>query len=388
MPFTFSVKDSYRAAVEAATGGKNTVVYDDKGNPSIMVFVPKVYLDDLITGAPHDLHPAFKVNGVEIKELWVSKYQNIVVDSRAYSLPMQDPKSYINFDGALQACFAKGSGFHLMSNAEWAAIALLSKKKGTMPRGNNYAGGDISALYESGKETYDWVQSSNWNNRARRFDGTNYHHTGRVASGSGPASWTHDGTPEGIYDLNGNVWEWVSGMRLKNGEIQVIKDNDASLLNADHSDTSPLWQAMLQDGSLVLPGTASTLKFDNTTAGSATQDGNDVGGDPILNTSIVNKMYTGGDVNDYWRYSTCNFESLAAQSGVTVPTLLKALGIAPIDAQHGGDGLWVRNYGERLPFRGGYWSYGASAGVFALNLSTARSDSGDILGFRSAYCVL
>ena len=41
MAFTFSIKDTYRQAVEAASGGKQTVLYDDKGYPSIMNVIPK-----------------------------------------------------------------------------------------------------------------------------------------------------------------------------------------------------------------------------------------------------------------------------------------------------------------------------------------------------------
>ena len=37
MSFVFSIKDNLRASVEAATGGKVTVLYDDVGNPSFMV---------------------------------------------------------------------------------------------------------------------------------------------------------------------------------------------------------------------------------------------------------------------------------------------------------------------------------------------------------------
>jgi hypothetical protein len=76
---------------------------------------------------------------------------------------------------------------------------------------------------------------------------------------------------------------------------------------------------------------------------------------------------------------------LVAESGVTIPNLLKLLGIAPIDSSHGGDGIWVRNYGERTALRGGNFSNGGSAGVFALYLYTYRTSSTYNLGFRAAF---
>ncbi len=55
MSFILSTKDAYRQAVEAATDGKNTVMYDDKGNPSIMVRIPRFNIGDVIDGelTPH-----------------------------------------------------------------------------------------------------------------------------------------------------------------------------------------------------------------------------------------------------------------------------------------------------------------------------------------------
>ena len=41
--------------------------------------------------------------------------------------------------------------------------------------------------------------------------------------------------------------------------------------------------------------------------------------------------------------------------------------------------------GERLPLCGGYWYYGADAGVFGVNLGNPRSDSYSGVGFRSAF---
>lgn len=358
MAFIFSIKDSYRQAVEAASGGKNTVMYDDKGNPSIMVMVPRFNLSDVIDGAPNVPHPAFIVNGVVKSEIWISKFQNIVHDNRAYSIPGQDPRVYVTYDQAKSYCAAKGPGWHLMTNAEWAAIALWCKKNGKMPLGNNNYGKDHSATYERGKVVY-------------RYDSGGTTYDGRVATGSGPASWSHDGTNEGIFDLNGNVWEWVDGLKLLEGKIFVHQDNNFT------TPESPGQAAGWVD---------TGVYFDNTTPGDNTQTDHDIAGNIVLGAERTNPMYTGDPTgNPYYAYNYQTFETLAPKSGFTVPDLLKHLAIAPIDANHGGDGLLVRNYGERVPIRGGRWGHGAYAGVFALLLRLARSISGYGIGFRAAF---
>ena len=83
--------DDLRLAIEALSGGSNTVIMDEAGLPSIMVAMPKMYLSDLLENAPRIPHPAWIVNGVEKDVIYVSKYINIVKDGRAYSLPAQDP---------------------------------------------------------------------------------------------------------------------------------------------------------------------------------------------------------------------------------------------------------------------------------------------------------
>ena len=364
--------DDLKLSVEALSGGKNTVLLDDLGMPSIMVKIPKFKISDVITGGADTTHPAFIVNGVEKEAIYISKYQNIVMNSRAYSLPHKDPAVYTNFDQAKTYCEAKGAGWHLMTNAEWAAIALWCKKNGFMPRGNNYAGADNGAFHEAGVRTYDWILNYNWNNRAYKIDGSNYYHTGRVATGSGPAAWAHNNSNDGIFDLNGNVWEWNGGLRLKNGEIQIIPNNDAAQA-INQGDTSTLWKAIMPDGSLVDPGTAGTLKFDYTGAPAAGT------ANFHLTNTLVNQQV------DDTPYGTKSFETITANAGVNVPAVLKTLGILPVDASHGGDGFWFRNNGERLPLRGGSFNSGASAGVFALYLYNERTLSTFTVGFRAAF---
>lgn len=358
MSFVLSIKDTYRQAVEAATGGKNTVLYDSAGNPSIMVVIPQFNISDVIPGGPTTVHPAFIVDGVVKSEIFISKFQNIVYNNMAYSIPSQDPATYVDFDQARTYAANKGTGWHLMTNAEWAAVALWSRTNGFLPRGNNNYGSDITATYEHGVQTFLDPSTSK---------------TGRVATGSGPKSWAHDDSNEGIFDLNGNVWEWVGGMRLNNGEIQVIQDNNAADNTVDQSSTSTAWQAInltnsgYTAGTLVPPGTTGSAKYD------------DVSGAAQLTDTIVTTTTTTGTYN--------TFESTTAKSGITVPTIFQELGLYPVDStSEGGAGLWMVNSGEMLPIRGGAWVSGSGAGVFALYLYNPRSASGSGLGFRAAFC--
>jgi hypothetical protein len=359
MAITISVPDALRQSVEAASGGKNTVLYDSKGYPSIMVVIPKFNLQDIDPSLGTGVHPAFIVNGVEKSEIFIGKFQAKVHDGVALSLPGQDPTVIVNFDQSLNYCKAKGAGWHLMTNAEWAAVALWCWKNGFQPRGNNNYGRDYSQPYETG----------------RRVDGKapgDTTGTARILTGSGPASWYHDNTPFGIADLNGNVWEWIGGFRLNNGEIQLLPNNDAADNTKDQSSTSTEWKAIKQDGSLVAPGTAGTLKYDSV-------------GTPGSGTTAAQI----DDVIDYQTDDTTHtfnsFQNLTVDAGITVPAILKALGLFPVTTTGLGGGMWIRNNNERLLFRGASWANSSYAGLFSMNMQRLRSYLATDIGFRIAF---
>ena len=46
------------------------------------------------------------------------------------SIPGVEPTTRVNFDQALLYCKKKGPGWHLTSNAEWAALAMWCAKNG------------------------------------------------------------------------------------------------------------------------------------------------------------------------------------------------------------------------------------------------------------------
>ena len=333
----------------ASFGGNNKVIFDDLEKPSIMVGIPKMKYADIITGGTQDTLPCFIVDGVERDMLYISKYINVVVNERAYSLPMKDPKAYIDFDQSLAACRKKGAGWGLTPNALWGAIILWCNRNGFLPMGNTNWDKSYEKAYERGVNTY--------------IDGT--HGGGRTAPGSGPVTWYHNGSPNGIADMCGDVWEWVSGLRIKNGEIQIIPYNNCMKLDCNMDDDSTEWKAVKPDGSLVAPGTAGTLHYD------------------FVSSHIVINTATNSTFNKNEAFST-----IAAASGVTIPQLIKAHGLIK-DSNDiypaTGHQHYINTDGERVPIRGSNFGGASRGGVGALYLLYPRSNSDGGIGFRSAY---
>lgn len=345
--------DDLQGAV-AEFGAGNKVIYDDIGMPSIMYGVPKMKYSDIITGGTDEVLPFWIVDGEEKNTIWVSKFPNIVESDRAYSLGMRLPKNYITFDQAVAACKNKGNGWHLNQTGIFACLNLLSQKLGTVPHGNTNYGKDYYHAYEHGIQPQGETQ--------------------RTLTGSGEPTWYHNHDTSGIADLCGNVWEWTGGLRLVDGEIQIIPYGNCMKLDCDMSAASTLWKAIMPDGTLVEPGTAGTLKIDRTSASDATLR---------INTSVTARTTDSNDTNAV-------FKDVKAVSGVSIPKLLIALGLFPDSGVtgYGNDRFWARNNGERLPVRGSAFHNASGSGPSALYLSYVRSVSYVGIGFRSAFCEL
>ena len=147
----------------------------------------------------------------------------------------------------------------------------------------------------------------------------------------------------------------MSGFRIKDGVLQVIRNNDAALNeNGTHIDTSAdsaNWENLIE------PETGKPICIS-------------VGDDLKFTTDEPEKGWNGARWGDWY-------------SDIGYTEAMKALALYP-----GEENAYMyadSSEGEYTPYRGGYWSSGSFAGVFYTGLYYARSSTGTYFGFRSAY---
>ena len=344
----------------------NHLITDDKGLPGAYVYRGKKMLSELMTeGDSSTVHPAFVINHETVDGLYFGKFQGVVHNNRIYSLPDEDPANLINLDTFVSYCRNKGSGHHCITAAEWAFLALLAKKLKRQPKGNNQWGKDISESDILAVPTYLETSSNHKGEPAR------------VATGTGPVTWSDTGDLSGIWDLNGNVWEWVAGVRLVAGELQVIPFNNAAMDEVDMGATSTAWRAL---------SAAATSYSDlfiepngsGTTPGSVKLD---------YTESHWQWGISISDQKDESRYALFSATTMVGLSEFC-QAYMRSMAFAPeTDTEdYNGDGFWANNQqAERCALRGGTWYSGADAGVFALYFRNPRSLVSVAVGGRPAF---
>lgn len=326
--------DLLSQAVEKYYNGTNKIILDDLGFPSIMVEFDS-FKDS----------PMYKVKGKIYPRVFIGKYEASVFHGRAYSLPNVDPATNIDSDRARELSRNKGIGWHVTSNVEYSAIARFCRENHFYPQGNT----------------------------SRVF---------RMATGSGAASWSHDESENGIYDLIGNVWEFADGIRLIDGELQVIRDNDVAVPECWND-----WKAVEKSGKLVEIGaTNKTWKIDSTRRDLLDTFHQIENAKSILSLKRKRLMYR-EDTDLNFGFSECSLKDLVSNRK-KYPEILELHSLVPpkdLD-KSSEDLIWVRNYGHRKYMRGGMWF--RSSGMFGGSFAGAWNDVSDGIGFRISYIEL
>lgn len=312
------------------------VVHDEAGLPNYMT----MFYMEPGTYKPEDVPEMFKVNGKTVAAVLISQYTNVMMKDIPASLPYQKPAESMNHDEAAAACRRKGPGWHLMTNAEWVYLMNEAEEIGHKISGNTNYGKNAENPEEKG-----WC-----------YDGYT------VLTGTEPLSWSHDGTPGGVFGLCGNFWEHVAGLRLHRGVIEYIPDNNAAAFD-------------------YMPGDAAWVIARTEEQG---EEGLPFGKPLYLDAQCGKVVLTDGQIAGAW--SGCHMSELQlAGSLKEVPEIIHRLGILPRNWQQEKAGIWVdSSESETVPFRGSGFYNTSSGGVSAVHLGYARSFVSYRVSFRAA----
>ena len=297
---------------------------------------------------------------------------------------------FITFPQAMIACANKGKGWHLTSAFEWASLAHLAKKLATMPNGGN---SNLDPPSDSVATTEIALLDQHLH-----AENASYH---RPLPGTGPKNWAHNHLANGVFDLNGLVWEWVMMLMSTNGYPYVPANLDPSYLKSPYGrGTISGTNTLTCDGTGVNWLKTWTVDEFNTDCYCYIAEANSGAGVlyAVTDTTATTLTLSGSPANGTATF--CIFKLVATDitsgmsSGHKILTLrdadadLKAFAIpATADATgaaaYGNDGYWFDKTALRAALRGGDFSNEASAGVFALSLYNAPSYSSCGRGFRA-----
>jgi len=302
------------------------VVKDALGLPNFMT----MFYMEPGTFKEEDVPEMFKIKGKTVPAILISQYFNTMLQGVPVSLPYQRPIESVDFDRAAALCRKKGKGWHLMTNTEFVYLLHEAEELGHTIGGNTNRGRNAKNPEETGVLFDDYC----------------------TLTGLDPVSWSHDGTEDGVFGICGNYWEPVTGLHLRRGVIEYIKDNDTAA--EDYGKDAPEWTAAAVDGKVLkLQGSSGVT------------------------------MTTADEVNADW--DGCHISEMKLDRLEEVPEIAYKLGIVPHDWKNETAGIWADSALEEVvPVRGSGFHSTSGGGAAALSLGNPRSSVGSHVSLRSA----
>lgn len=314
----------------------------------------------------------------------------------AHSKRMVSPWREITMLNARRACANIGTGWHLITDFEWASLAMYAHKMSTQPHGPNANTNPPSDIqYPAEVGVLD----------AALFARNAAHKS--ALTGSGPNTWAHNHAADGVFDLNGVIWQWTAGTMLCPANLNDNSDTPVAITGAGGAgytlvsanlvvtlpgspygastsvaahtltDSNKAWAVDAFAGCYLFDAAGALYRI---TANSATTLTIDKAAGPttgpynifkLVETNITAGMTSGRRI--------LTLQSSADLAPLAVPATADISGAAA----YGNDSYYYDVTALRAALRGGGWNNGVGAGVFALNLNGAPAYRHVYLGCRA-----
>ena len=304
---------------------------------------------------------------------------------------------YITFPQAMIAAANKGKGWHLTSAFEWASLAFLAQKLSSNNTRSWPGGGNNNVDPPADAVTATEIALLDLHLHAENGA---YH---RALPGTGPKTWSHNHAANGVFDLNGLVWEWILLMMNTSGHAYVPANINVTYQGSPYgrgtiSGSGGATPTLTCDGAGVNWLKAWTADEFNTDCWCYIAE--TAAFYQVVDTTATTIILANGATPGNITATFCIFKLVATDitsgmtSGHKILTLrdsdaaLKAFAIpatasAAGSAAYGNDYYYYNNAALRAAVRGGSFGSAADAGVFALYLHNAPSDAGSSFGFRA-----
>ncbi len=324
-----AILDSERYSLERATCGRQTIIRDRLGRPSVMFILPRFRYEDVgmsdVMGAGNVT--AFDLGAGGIKsEIFIGAY---LASDGGISAPKAVPLAGLSHTAAKAVCADMGAGWHMMTAHEWAAISLWCAANGGEILGNTYWGQSHTLSHIFGS-------------RVDKAPPAEVSGNGATLTGSLGVRSSHDRSDAGVFDLVGNLSEWQHGILIDGGRIKV---SPANTFSEDDMVWTDAYMAF-KGGSLVLSASAGEV--------------------------------SGSPRSTVWA-------QMGQDSSYASRNDLKRLLIEPTQKTQLPGNVDVVLPGQRVPQRGGMWQQMAGAGLASINLNDPRDAGWVGVGFRPCF---
>lgn len=416
---------------------------------SVMVCIPKFYYRYSFDNIPmvshiplqgYVLNRAFINNGVELDRIFVDKYEGSNVGGILKSVQGVDPSSTNsahnpisalstapanNYGGCYKAVKSRSSKHIVTPSYVKAMLAMLARIAGKAVTNCAYA--TVVPYYPKGNNNNALKDHAD---STVTFTGSGYSNCALTGSGVPFAKTTHNGQECGIADLNGNMFEVVSGLTYMARTGATGTTNTTAIALTAHgyaAGTKVAFGGTPSDGStydtvvytvatvvdannftidvalardiLATDGIYTGKTFymlkesvditaildDSETAGTGAWDMSlyDQVDISALIASNIGSIKLGNAANQVFEMSTDRNSDAYKRSSLGMPTVLGSS--AGGTTEFGNDEIYRYFRHKCVPFSGGFWSSTSDAGLGYVYLSAVRTYSDANVGVRCSY---